>query len=205
MTSRQARAHTKEHQMRMRLAQEAAHILLNSGNNDYYAAKRKAASHLGAVDTRNMPSNTEIDAALREYQRIFRAESQPQVLRDLRKAAIQAMQFFKDFKPRLVGSVLSGSADQYSTVTLHLFASAVEEIDLFLVHHHIPFKTGEQKVRYGSDKYKTIPSYQFLAKDTPIEILVFPEDGPHQPPLSSIDGKTMQQANITAVEKLLNE
>jgi len=203
MTSRQTRSHTKEQQMRLRLAQEAAHILLDSGNNDYYAAKRKAALHLGAIDTRNMPSNTEIDAALREYQRIFRADSQPQVLRELREAAIQAMLFFKGFNPRLVGSVLDGSADQYSSVTLHLFASTVEEIDLYLMHHHIPFKVDEKRVRYSAEKYSTIPIYQFLAENIPIEILVFPDDGPRQAPLSSVDGKPMQRADITTVEKLL--
>ena len=205
MTSRQIRSHTKEQQMRTRLAQEAAHILVDSGNNDYYAAKRKAALHLGSVDTRNMPSNAEIETALQEYQRIFRADSQPQVLRELRKAAIHAMQFFNDFKPRLVGNVLSGSADQYSKVTLHLIASTVEDVDLYLVHHNIPFKTGEKRVRYNAEEYKTIPAYQFLAESTAIEILIFLEDGPHQAPLSSVDGRPMQRGDIAAVQKLLEE
>ena len=102
--------------MRQRLAQQAAQILVENGTTDYYAAKRKAALHLGAVDTRNMPSNSEIDQALREYQRIFRADTQPQQLQRLRQVAIQAMLFFTDFKPRLVGSVLDGTADVNSMV-----------------------------------------------------------------------------------------
>ncbi|MCW9024425.1 MAG: hypothetical protein OQK73_07050 [Gammaproteobacteria bacterium] len=193
----------KELQMRLRLAQEAAHILLESGSNDYYAAKRKAALHLGAVDTRNMPSNSEIEEALQEYQRIFRADTQPAQLQKLREAALQAMRFFKDFRPRLVGSVLRGTADQHSKVTLHTYASTVEDIGFHLMQHHIPFQTSEKRIRYSAEQYKTIPVYQFLAEDTPLQVLVFPEDGSHQPPLSSIDGKPMQRADISTVEKLL--
>lgn len=195
----------KEQQMRLRLAQEAAHILLESGNNDYYAAKRKAAIHLGATDTRNMPSNSEIDTALQEYQRIFRADTQPAQLRQLRETALEAMQFFKTFRPRLVGSVLRGTADQHSNIVLHIYAYTIEDVDFHLMQNHIPFKTKEKRVRYSTDQYKTIPVYQFLADDVPLEVFVFPEDGSHQPPLSSIDGKPMQRADIATLEKLLAE
>ena len=80
-----AQRNTRERQMRERLAQEAAHILAETGSRDFFAAKRKAAEHLGAVDTRNMPSNKEIEAALMTYQRLFRADHQPQELRRLRQ------------------------------------------------------------------------------------------------------------------------
>ena len=195
----------KAQQMRLRLAQEAAQILLQSGNRDYYAAKHKAAAHLGAADTRNMPSNTEIEAALREYQRLFHADTQPAALRRLREAALQAMQFFQDFRPRLVGSVLRGTADEHSPVTLHVFASVVEDINLFLLQYGIPFEVGERRVRFQAERVQTVPVYRFVAQDTPIEMLVFPEDGPHQPPLSPLDSKPMQRADIRALQRLLEE
>ena len=118
--------------MRERLAQEAAQILAETGSRDFFAAKRKAAEHLGAVDTRNMPSNSEIEEALMTYQRLFRADHQPQELRRLRQVALQAMKFFIKYKPRLVGSVLRGTADTNSTVTLHVYAGAVEEMPCHL-------------------------------------------------------------------------
>jgi len=193
----------KAQQMRLRLAQEAAQILLQGGHRDYYAAKHKAAVHLGAADTRNMPSNTEIESALEEYQRIFRADSQPAELQRLREAALQAMHFFKDFKPRLVGSVLRGTADEHSVVSLHVFAATVEDIDLFLMHYHIPFETAEKRMRFNAEQIENLPVYRFVADEAPIEVVVFLEDGPLQSPLSPLDSKPMQRADIHLLEKLL--
>ncbi|VAX10184.1 FIG00856772: hypothetical protein [hydrothermal vent metagenome] len=195
----------KAQQMRLRLAQEAAQILLQSGSRDYYAAKQKAAVHLGAADTRNMPSNTEIESALQEYQRIFRADSQPAELLRLRKAALHAMQFFKDFKPRLVGSVLRGTADKHSAVSLHIVAATVEDVDLFLMHYNIPFEIGEKRVRFQAEQVQSLPVYRFVADDAPIDVVIFPLDGPRQPPLSPLDSKPMQRADIHKLEKLLQE
>ncbi len=189
--------------MRLRLAQEAAQILLQNGSRDYYSAKRKAALHLGAADTRNMPSNSEIESALQEYQRIFRADTQPLELRRLREAALQAMQFFRDFNPRLVGSVLRGTADEHSVVTLHVVAAAVEDIDLFLLQYKIPFDMAEKRVRFQADLIQILPVYRFMAEDVPIEMVIFPQDGPRQPPLSPLDNKPMQRADIQALEKLV--
>ena len=103
------RAAGRDQQMRTRIAQEAARLMSEEGIQDFYAAKRKAAQHLGAPDTRNMPRNQEVEAALQEYQRLFRGEQQTGHLRVLREAAVQAMRFLAGFKPRLVGSVLSGA------------------------------------------------------------------------------------------------
>lgn len=196
---------TREQQMRARLAQEAARILAETGNQDFYAAKRKAAEHLGVADTRNMPRNTEIEEALLTYQRLFRAEQQPAALRRLRRVAYQAMKFFADFRPRLVGSVLRGSADENSTITLHLSAGTVEEVALFLMEHHIPYETGEQRLRFGTEQYQTLPTYRFVAEETPLQVVVFPLDGPHHAPLSPVDGKPMQRASLRAVASLLED
>jgi hypothetical protein len=198
-----AQRNTRERQMRERLAQEAAQILAETGSRDFFAAKRKAAEHLGAIDTRNMPSNQEIEEALMTYQRLFRADRQPQELRRLRQVALQAMKFFADFRPRLVGSVLRGTADTNSTVTLHVYAGAAEEVGLHLMENAIPFETADKRLRFGIERYQTLPVYRFLAEETSIEVIVFQLDGSHQAPLSPVDGKSMRRADIVAVEKLL--
>ena len=58
-----ARSSVRDQQMRVRIAQEAARLMTEEGIHDFYAAKRKAAQHLGAPDTRNMPRNLEVEAA----------------------------------------------------------------------------------------------------------------------------------------------
>lgn len=200
----QRQSNTKAMQMRQRLAQEAAQIMLESGSNDFFTAKKKAAEHLGAIDTHNMPSNAEIEEALMTYQRIFRAKSQPEALLRFRKSALEAMKFFKDFKPLLTGSVLRGTADVHSSVVLHVFANSTEEIDMLLIRYQIPYKIFEKRIRFGLDTIQMQMSYQFVADEVPIEVVVFLNDGIHQAPISPVDGRPMQRANQEQVEALIH-
>ena len=84
-----------------------------------------------------------------------------------------------------------------------MYAGAVEEVGLHLMENAIPFETADKRLRFGTERYQTLPVYRFLADETPIEVVVFPLDGPHQAPLSPVDGKSMQRADIAALEKLL--
>lgn len=196
------RGASKEKQMRIRLAQEAARILVESGGRDYLMAKRKAALRLGAVDTRNMPSNTEIEQALMEYQRLFRGSSQPQILTALRAEAVRAMGFFEAFRPKLVGPVLQGTADEHTPITLHIFAATVEEVGLYLMRFQIPYTIQDKRIRLSTDNHETYPCYRFLAGQFQMEVLVFLIGKPVTP-LSPVDGKPMRRAALAEVEALL--
>ena len=194
----------KDWQMRQRLAQEAARIILESGLRDFHYAKQKAAEHLNAADTRNLPNNIEIEQAIEEYQRLFRADIQPQYLRHLRETALEAMRFFDDFSPRVVGPVVSGSADEHSAVTLHLFSDTLERIDLKLLDHNIPYELINKRIHWRSDEYETIVAYKFYVDDVRIEALVF-KDKQRQPPLSPVDGRPCERLNAKQLQTLLDE
>ena len=191
-------------QMRLRIAQRAAQILIDSGSQDFYAAKHKAAQQLGAHDTHNLPRNSEIEVALLEYQRLFRAQRQPDHLNRLREVAVNAMQFLYQFRPRLVGSVLKGSADEHSVITLHLFAEHADEIGLFLMERRIPYQLIERKLKISADKYETYAVYQFVADSAPVDLVVFTTQQ-REIPLNPVDGKPMQRASLDEVEQLLAE
>ena len=189
--------------MRQHLAQRAAQILLNSGTRDFHAAKQKAAQQLGATDTRSLPNNAEIELALSEYQRLFRATTHPEYLAQLRQIAIEAMQFLSCFNPRLVGSVLSGTADEHSVIRLHVFADTVESIGFYLQNNKIPNNLGERRLKIAFDQYQNYSTYEFDVDKNRLELVVFlPKQ--KQIPLSPVDGKPMKRANITKVELLLN-
>lgn len=197
MTSR------KDQQMRLRLAQEAARILIESGSRDFALAKRKAAEHLSAHDTRQMPSNLEIEQAVAEYQRLFRSDRQPQYLQQLREDAYEAMRFFCDFEPRLVGPVLTGTADINTPVSLHVFTDTPEEISLLLLEQRIPFETGEKRLRLREDSYQGFPTVSFMVGQNRIEVVIFPVSKRVPTPLSPVDGRPVQRANLESVEELL--
>lgn len=191
--------------MRLRLAQEAARIITESGNQDYLLAKRKAAAHMGATDTRQLPSNQEIEQALIEYQRLFCSATQPQALRVLRETALTAMDFFRDYEPRLVGSVLTGTADTHSPVMLHVFTDTPEDIGFTLMEHHIPFETADKHLRLNPEEHESFPAYRFFAKDVQVEVVIFPVSRRLPTPLSPVDGRPMQRANMTMVADLLRQ
>lgn len=191
-------------QMRLLLAQKSAQILLESGMRDFQAAKQKAALQLGVKDTQSLPNNSEIELALSEYQRLFHTESQPEHLEKLRRIAIEAMQFLDCFQPKLVGSVLSGTADLHSIIKLHVFSDTVESIGFYFQDKKIPCKLNERRLRISADQYQNYSTYEFVVDDIEIELVVFlPKQ--KQIPLSPIDGKLMKRANITEVELLLNQ
>ncbi len=196
---------SRDQQMRVRIAQEAARLMSEEGVQDYYAAKRKAAQHLGAPDTRNMPRNQEVEEALHEYQRLFMGDQQTERLRALRETAMQAMQFLADFQPRLVGSVLSGTAGLHADVNLHLFADTPEEVGLFLMDNNIPFEPSTKRLRVAREQWEEYPAYQFMAGDHPVELVVFPAEKRREAPRSPVDGKPMQRARIEELELLIME
>jgi hypothetical protein len=191
--------------MRQRIALEAARIMLEEGVAGFQAAKQKAASRLGTPDTQNMPRNAEVERAIADYQRLFRADSQPAQLKRLRQTAVQAMEFLADFTPRLVGPVLSGIADAHASVNLHLFADTPEDVMFRLMHERVPFESDERMLRYPRDERDTFPVYRFLAGEVPVELTVFPPRGRREAPLSPVDGRPMERAPVAAVRRLLDE
>jgi len=200
-----AKVSGKDMQMRVRIAQEAARLMAEQGISDFYVAKRKAARHLGAPDTRNMPRNVEVEEALASYQRLFHASEQAEHLAELRQGALLAMRFLDDFSPRLVGSVLSGTAGQHSDINLHLFADTAEQVALFLMEANIPFDSRQKRLRMGRDEMQDFPVFGFRAGEHTVELTVFPGEGRREAPRSPVDGKPMRRASLQEVEQLLHD
>ncbi len=193
-----------EGQLRHQISVEAARIMSDEGVRDFQVAKRKAAERLGIPDNKHVPTNQEVEQALREYLELFHAKRLSGTLDTLRKCAVEAMHFFSEFKPRLVGSVLSGIVTPESRIQIHVSADTSEDIGLLLSDHNIPFEETDKRLRYGGDRYESCPVYCFSADNNPIEVFVFNHKRGRETPLSPVDGKPMQRATVTQVEKLFN-
>jgi len=180
----------------------AARHMSESGIQDYQLAKRKAAQKLGMDETRNLPSNKEIEAALIEYQDLFHADSQPQLLSQLRETAVHAMEFLQAFKPRLAGDVLSGTANEYTPVEIHVFADYPEQVSLYLMEQHIPYNEKQKRVKYDND-YEQQPVFSITADNIEVDIIVFSVEKLRRPPDSPIDGKPMNRIDLKSVQALL--
>jgi len=188
---------------RRRIALEAARLMSENGIRDFHFAKRKAAERLNVRDEAQMPKNSEIEAALREHQRLFQADAQPQRLRELREAAREAMRFFARFDPRLVGAVLEGTADEHSAICLHLFAESPEEVIVFLREHGVVYTEQSRRLRMARDRYEEMPVLMLAREPAPFDLTVFPRDAIRQAPLDRIDERPQRRASLAALEALL--
>ena len=66
-----ANDHPNHAEQRSRIASAAARLIAEDGISDFAIAKRKAAHRLGFPVTVHLPDNTEVEAELRIYQRLF--------------------------------------------------------------------------------------------------------------------------------------
>lgn len=197
-----ARVHP-DSQIRQKIAQISARIMVQESIDDYYLAKCKAAAQLGITHTKHLPSNSEIEEEVLLYQRLFHADRHRLCLCQLRQAAVEAMRLFADFMPRLVGTVLEGTAHQHSEITLHLFTHTPEEVTLFLIDKKIPYQLSERRFRLPRTMH--YPSYHFMAGEQSIVLIVFGLDDIRQAPPSPVDGKPMRRADLRVVENLLRQ
>lgn len=198
-------AEGRSHQLRRRVALEAARLMSEHGIRDYRQAKLKAAQRLGVGDEQGLPRNREIEEALREHQRLFQSDSQPQALRERREAAVEAMRFLARFEPRLVGAVLEGTADTHSAVCLHVYCDAPDDVAMFLRERGIQFEQRSRTLRLDRQRSADYPVALFAAEGIPIDLTIMPRAALRQPPLDRIDEQPMRRASLSAVEAMLAE
>ncbi len=200
----QAHAETIIRERRHRLAVEAARLMAEGGMRDFHQAKTKAAQRLGIFDDASLPSNREIEEALREYQRLFQRDN-VHGLRQRREAALRALDFFQVFDPRLVGPVLEGTADARSPVALHLHSDDADAAPRFLDQHGIPAEARSRRLRLDREREGDFPVWLFSAEELAFDVTVLPRDVLRQAPLSGVDQKPMKRASIAQLRLVLAE
>lgn len=190
---------------RRMVAVEAARIMATEGTRDYRIAKQKAAARLNVHDDGSLPANREVEDALREHQRLFSGSRQTDALRERRESALDAMRFFASFEPRLVGTVLDGTADENSAIQLHLHHDHVEAVEWFLSERGIPLDRTVRRLRISRHETLEFPVYRFEAGDYSVDLTVLTVQQLRQAPLSRIDEKPMRRANLKQLQALLAE
>ena len=116
--------------MRRRIAWEAARLMYARDEKEYYRAKMKAARRLmgGNAKPRDLPSNREIRDQIEAIAWLHEGERRVERLRDMRVEALRMMRILEPFRPRLVGSTLTGHIRLGSDVDLHVFSDSVESV-----------------------------------------------------------------------------
>ncbi|HSO06764.1 MAG TPA: hypothetical protein VLW45_05970 [Pelomicrobium sp.] len=170
----------KRNLTRERIAHLAARLIAEDGVQDFGLAKRKAAQQIGAPDTRNLPNNAEVEEALRAFRALYQSEEHPELLRELRLAALDAMEWLVDFDPQLTGSVLSGTAGRYSDINLHLVAESVKDVEYFLMRENVAFRSGERRHPQGNGA-RLLPTFSLVHDSVPLTLTVYAPGDPRGP------------------------
>jgi hypothetical protein len=145
-----------------------------------------------------LPSNQQIDEALRSFRALYQQESHPSVLRQLREQALETMQRLAPFSPYLTGSVLNGSAGEHSDINLIVYDDDEKRLLIFLLNGNIPFESGEWRA-FIAGRQQMVPSFTLEPEaGVPVHIAVLPANAEY-----SGSRKTQTHADIAAVEALL--
>lgn len=188
---------------RQRIAFEAARLMARDGLQDPRQAKIRAARQLGIDDEASLPRDAVVREQLLDYQRLFGGDEPSRQLRIRREAALPALEFFQSFQPRLVGSVLDGTANALSPIRLHAFSEDPELFVRFLLDAKLPaVQLPEQSLRVNRETRARFPAWVFEADGLSFEITVLPQALLRQAPLDA-DGQPMLRASLEALRRLL--
>jgi len=189
-------------QMRSRIAHLAARMIAEDGVSDYGLAKRKAARQAGAPDSRNLPTNLEIEEALRAYQSLYQADEHPERLQRLRQLALDMMRLFERFDPHLTGPVLSGGVGRHAEIHLHLYTDDVKGLEVFLLNQDVPFRMRDTRVWSGGLSV-VVPVLLISTQEAEYAVTVLRPQLRRQPVRVSADGRPLERAAIPSVESLV--
>lgn len=189
--------HAREH-----IAYQAARLIAEDGITDFGAAKRKAARQLGVSETRNLPTNEEVEEALRSYQALYHADELRSRLLELRTLALASMRLFERFRPNLVGGLVTGNIGKVSNVQLHLYAESVKDVEMYLLSQKVRYVSRELRLFVGNSELRT-PAFAIEAEVADVEVAVLAAEHENRPARSTADGRPMPRASLHSVQEMV--
>lgn len=189
--------------LRQAIALEAARLMYERVESEYYTAKRKAAKRLcrRGVKPEDLPSNAEIRDQIQMFARLHEGDKRTANLKEMRLCALQLMRLLRAFRPRLIGSVMTGHVRKGSDIDLHVFTDSPALVTETLEREGYQFDVErKQIVKHGEARTFT---HVHVHDRFHFELTVYAEDKAHYVFKSSITGKAIERASIRELEELL--
>lgn len=189
--------------LRRSIAFEAARLMYTREESEYFRAKQKAAHRIcqGWVKPADLPSNAEIREEVQALARLYEGEKRADQLLEMRLAALSMMRKLAKYRPRLIGSVMTGHIRQGSDVDLHVFSDSVETIVHLLESEGLRCDVERKRVRKNNEE-RTY-THIHVNDRFGFELTIYPADKAHYVFKSSITGKAIERASIAELEQLL--
>ncbi len=173
--------------------------------SEYYRAKMKAGRKLcgGWAKPADLPSNAEIRDQVQVFARLYEGEQRTANLQAMRLAALRMLRLLAPFRPRLIGSVLTGHVRQGSDIDLHVFSDSLEAVTHLLEGEGLRFQVERKQVRKQGEQQTF--RHVHVAGDWPLELTVYAAREAHYVFKSSITGRAIERATAKQLEQLLAE
>jgi predicted nucleotidyltransferase len=170
---------------------------------EYYRAKLKAARRIAGSDFKpgDLPSNREIRDEIQVMARMHEGDRCDENLRQMRVEALRLMRILWRFRPRLIGSTLTGHVRRGSDIDLHVFSDSLEPITGMLESEGLPYEVERKRVLKAGEEH--LYRHIHVRDRFEFELTVYPADKAHYVFKSSITGKAIERASIAELEQLL--
>src|SRR5262245_32192629 len=191
--------------LRQAIALEAARLMYERTETEYFTAKRKAAKRLcrGSLKPEDLPSNAEIRDQIQLFARLHEGDKRTKHLREMRVEALRMMRILRPFRPRLIGSVMTGHVRKGSDVDLHVFSDSPGLVTDLLEQAGCQYDLErKQVVKHGESRVFT---HVHVHDRFNFELTIYPEDKAHYVFKSSITGKAIERASIAELEAFLSK
>src|SRR3989441_11392436 len=175
--------------LRQAIALEAARLMYERTESEYYTAKRKAAKRLcrQTVKPEDLPSNAEIREQIQHFARIHEGERRTENLRAMRLEALRLMRLLRAFRPRLIGSVRTGHVRKGSDIDIHVFTDGVGLVTDILQNEGYQFDVERKQVVKHQEA--RVFTHIHIFDRFNFELTVYPDDKAHYVFRSSVTGK----------------
>jgi predicted HD phosphohydrolase len=188
---------------RRQIAFEAARLMYERQESEYFRAKLRAAKRIcrGWVKPKDLPSNAEVRDQIQHFARLHEGDDRIRSLRDMRIEGLRMMRLLEAFRPRLIGSTLTGHVRRGSDIDIHLFSDTLEAVEATLESSGIVYTVERKQVRkHGEERVFT---HIHIADRFEFELTLYAANLAHYVFKSSVTGKAIERASIAELEQLL--
>lgn len=193
----------RSNKLRRQICFEAARAMYFRHESEYYRAKQKAARRIckGWVKPSDLPSNAEIRDEIQAFARLHEGERRTDHLLQMRLVALRIMRLLARFKPKLIGSALTGHVRQGSDIDLHVFSDSLEAVTMLLDEQMLFYDIERKRVR--KDGEERVYTHVHLKDEFPVELTIYAASLSSHVFKSSITGKPIERASTAQLEQLM--
>jgi hypothetical protein len=119
----------------------------------------------------------------------------------MRLEALRIMRVLQRFKPRLIGSTLTGHVRRGSDIDIHVFTSSFESVTSALDEEGMDYDVQHKRVRKHGEQ--RIYTHIHIRDRFQVELTCYPPDKVRYVFKSSITGQPIERASISQLEALL--